>query len=425
MGGNPAGYIYVDDWLWIFRKEWSYFSYLVTCLLNVVGVPMSWHKTTMSSQVIWLGWQLNLGEMTISVTEEKFQKIFTLLPETPPQKMQRKDIESLLGILVWISQVIPHFKSSLATLYHDCAQGSVSAKFVQPKLLHDIISACSPNLHLLFNVGSIKAGCKLLKMARQTVTSQEQAFALQRQFQGGRIVLYDIRSRYVTLSPANIHFLSITRQMLQGNSLRTSLRPSLSLSLRMAADACAAGDHIGLGAWFQCDETIFWAKLEFKLGDFPFQDWFETDHSSRLIERWETLAQVMLIRIFRLKFRNCRVPCSVRSFVDNAAVLGSANKLFTTSQPLNKCIHILLKELHLSNLRLDLEWIATDENNMADDISRNNLAWLSKVSNVACDISLDDLVSDPPQARGTVERRNDNAGENRGQFQNPNINGNH
>lgn len=398
---SHRGFIYVDDWLWVFRKEWAVIqAYLVTCFLNILGVPMSWNKTTMAGSVTWLGWEINLMEMTISVTQEKFNKIFSLLPETIPDKMKRKDLESITGILMWISQVIPHLKSSLATLYHDSAQGSVSAKFVQPKLLGDIIAACAKNLHLLSNVGSIKAGCKILKISRQSVSSREQALALSRQFQGGWIVLYDIRSRYVTLSQASRHLLHTIRQMLQGNSLRTSLRPPISLPLQMAADACAAGDHIGLGAWFEFEGIIVWAKLEFTLSEFPFPDWVQKDDASKLIACWETLAQIMLVRILRINFRNCRIPCSIRSFVDNAAVLGSANKLFTTSEPLNRFVHLLLKELHLANLRMDLEWIATDENDLADAISRNNLQWLEKFPNRECPVFLHDLMSDSPQARG-------------------------
>ena len=374
----------------------SYSSIPRYLLVECARVPMSWRKTTMSNCVTWLGWQIDLNEMVIAVTNENFHKIFSLLPQTPPEKMPRKDLESLLGILMWISQVIHHFKSNMATLYHDVSQGSVSAKFVQPKLLQDVISACSSKLHLLSNVGSIKAGCKLLKIARQAVSSREHATAVARQFQGGWIVLYDIRSRQVKLSQA----------MLQGNSLRILLRPPISLSLQMAADACAAGEHIGLGAWFSFEDTIFWAKLEFELHEFPQQSWITKNDASNLIACWETLAQIMLVRILRMKFRNCRIPCAIRSFVDNAAVLGSANKLFTTSEPLNRFIHVLLKELHLSNLRLDLEWIATDENNLADDISRNKMHWTSSVPNFECHVHLNELMSDPPQARGAVRRRN-------------------
>ena len=168
--------------------------------------------------------------------------------------------------------------------------------------------------------------------------------------------------------------------MLQGNSIRTSLRPPLCLPLQMAADACASGNHIGLGAWFEFENTIIWAKLEFNLQEFPYQEWVaDLDDASKLIACWETLAQVMLVRILRLHFRNCSIPCCIRSLVDNAAVLGSANKLFTTSQPLNRFIHILVKELHLANLKMDLEWIATDENKLADDISRNVMDWCSNI----------------------------------------------
>ena len=405
---SHRGFIYVDDWLWIFRKEWAVIqAFLVTCLWNVLGLPMSWHKTTMSSTVTWLGWQINLEEMTISVTQEKFDKMFSLLPAKIPDRMRRKDLESVVGIHMWISQVIPHLKSNLATLYHDCAQGSVSAKFVQPKLLQSIIESCSSNLHMLSNVGSIKSGCKLLKISRHPVSSQEQARALARQFQGGWIVLYDIRSRNVNLSQASIHFLQTTRQMLQGNSIRTSLRPPLCLPLQMAADACASGNHIGLGAWFEFENTIIWAKLEFNLQEFPYQEWVaDVDDASKVIACWETLAQVMLVRILRLHFRNCRIPCCIRSLVDNAAVLGSANKLFTTSQPLNRFIHILVKELHLANLKMDLEWIATDENKLADDISRNVMDWCSNIPNRECQVLLSDLMSDSPQARRVREEGN-------------------
>ena len=99
---SHRGYIYVDDWLWIFRKEWAVNqAYLVTCLLNVLGVPMSWNKTTMSSSVTWLGWKINLQGMTISVTEEKFAKIFSLLPEILPEKNETQG----LGIHRWDSHV--------------------------------------------------------------------------------------------------------------------------------------------------------------------------------------------------------------------------------------------------------------------------------------------------------------------------------
>ena len=90
-------------------------------------------------------------------------------------------------------------------------------------------------------------------------------------------------------------------------------------------------------------------------------------------------------------------------------MLGSANKLFTTSQPLNRFIHILVKELHLANLKMDLEWIATDENKLADDISRNIMDWCSHIPNRECKILLSDLLSDSPQARGAVKRETDNA----------------
>ena len=49
---------------------------------------------------------------------------------------------------------------------------------------------------------------------------------------------------------------------------------------------------------------------------------------------------------------------------------------------------------------MDLEWIATDENNIADDISRNNLKWLDHIPNRECHLCLSDLMSDSPQARG-------------------------
>ena len=80
----------------------------------------------------------------------------------------------------------------------------------------------------------------------------------------------------------------------------------------------------------------------------------------------------------------------MKSCVDNTAVSGSANKLFTTSKPLKKNIH-LLRELHLANLRLDLEWIAT-ENSMTDRISRDCLHF-ADLNHKECSVVLSALVS--------------------------------
>jgi hypothetical protein len=43
--------------------------------MQVLGVPLSWKKISLSTRPTWLGWNFDLVAMTINVTEKKTYKI--------------------------------------------------------------------------------------------------------------------------------------------------------------------------------------------------------------------------------------------------------------------------------------------------------------------------------------------------------------
>ena len=64
---------YVDDLLVIPEKTsapaWiSSLTILSLCL----GIPMSWHKTMLDSEVTWIGWSINVQLWRVCITDDKW-----------------------------------------------------------------------------------------------------------------------------------------------------------------------------------------------------------------------------------------------------------------------------------------------------------------------------------------------------------------
>ena len=73
-------WIYVDDWLWRFPTAsiW-HFAALVLLLLELLQVPLSYHKINVAEALTWIGWQLDFSLWTISLPDAKRLKIWAFL----------------------------------------------------------------------------------------------------------------------------------------------------------------------------------------------------------------------------------------------------------------------------------------------------------------------------------------------------------
>ena len=88
-------------------------------LFLILGIPMSWHKASLSANVIWIGcWSICVDSWTISVPENKvaviINQIQMLLKAYPPTL---KDLQSVLGRLLWVTGAWHHLRPLLIPLY--------------------------------------------------------------------------------------------------------------------------------------------------------------------------------------------------------------------------------------------------------------------------------------------------------------------
>lgn len=100
---------YVDDFLIISKAGAAQELHQFLNILKTLNVPYKPSKLEgPSTELTFLGIQINTNKFSASVSEEKKQKIMNLLTEWHNKKWcHKKDIQSIVGSLMWLCQVIP------------------------------------------------------------------------------------------------------------------------------------------------------------------------------------------------------------------------------------------------------------------------------------------------------------------------------
>ena len=96
---------------------------------------MSWHKASLSSRPVWIGWSIDLATFTVCVEEDKQQCLLHLLLSLLQAKYaSRQDVERLTGKLLWLSGLFAFLRPTLAPLYalQHSGQLVMAALMVQP-----------------------------------------------------------------------------------------------------------------------------------------------------------------------------------------------------------------------------------------------------------------------------------------------------
>ena len=135
----PWGFVYVDDFAFILN-ETSCFQLSMALLVTLIamGCPLSWHKTALGDLNVWLGFQINTFMMTSMMAPAKHsvvQEMLSLLVSGAP--ITFKQLESLLGRLVWATSACPMMKPFLQPFWAMKAQIQTSGR---PGLLVRMIS---------------------------------------------------------------------------------------------------------------------------------------------------------------------------------------------------------------------------------------------------------------------------------------------
>ena len=242
----------------------------------------------------------------------------------------------------WCAMAFPALRSWLAEFYAALAAPrgtllSLSADQLQmlPAMLDDQLKCIRPLQGIpvslnwrLCSVGSAISPCKsllpsLAAPAGRTWTRW-----------------HDPNGKYVAIRPPLQALASSIARTLEARPWSAPLHAPPRLPGLAAADACAAGTNIGIGGWFTlhdampCKTQVWWFAEHFEVKDFP-PAWSMREDAQKDIACYELLAQIALLWA-RAQFSHpARVQVCLPSMSDNTSAEAVANKLFTTSLPLN------------------------------------------------------------------------------------------
>jgi len=118
---SHAGFLYVDDFFFIFPKKVAWIMACLCCILaQVLNIPISWRKIEFGPRVQWIGWQFHVTAGYISLPSNKIDKlsdyISSMLKTT---RTSKKSLEKLVGLLNWVTQIFLLMRCWLPIIYRD------------------------------------------------------------------------------------------------------------------------------------------------------------------------------------------------------------------------------------------------------------------------------------------------------------------
>ena len=170
-----AAWVYVDDFFLLFPKSTSAVQFtLAIILLRIIGAPLSWKKLEFDKTIDWNGWTINPGTMIAQLPSSKQEKINSLIAAVL-QSSSRKNLEKIIGILLWATSLVHHVRFLLTSLYRDLYAIPATNYSINPTewesflhLLNDAATITQHN-HLHLPVGS-----RVVEFKHSTISSKSQ-----------------------------------------------------------------------------------------------------------------------------------------------------------------------------------------------------------------------------------------------------------
>ena len=171
-------WVYVDDFLAAFQKATAPLHLsLWVMLLLCIRLPISWSKCSIDEHIIWTGWRISFDTWSVELPEEKVHRILEQLSSLCKQtKVKVKDLESVIGRLLWLTGLWRLLRPLLQPLYAALRDIPCTIVAVSPQLWTQIISACDDSGRLLrsLNHASFPEGARITRAGNTSVSSLAQ-----------------------------------------------------------------------------------------------------------------------------------------------------------------------------------------------------------------------------------------------------------
>ena len=133
---------------------------------------MSWHKASLSSEPVWIGWVVNLDCLAADMEPAKKQRLLALLRCVRSCNLCNVTmLQKLTGKLLWLSALLPALRPSLTPLYSDQYSGVLVACAVSESQWAALLSKLDRELRTTANVGlpSVPLVSKLVGVGGKSV----------------------------------------------------------------------------------------------------------------------------------------------------------------------------------------------------------------------------------------------------------------
>ena len=345
-----AGWVYVDDFLFLFPQKTASIQFaLAIILLRTLGAPLSWKKLEFDSSIEWNGWSIQPSTMTAQLPKFKLHKITSLIL-TLMEHPCRKNLEKLIGIILWATSLVHHTRFLLTSLYRDLFSIPATNYSIIPTqwgyflglLNDDAIISTSNNLHL-------PIGARVVEFKHSSISSKAQLppdIPIERH---AWVRLRDPHTEKRKLSEESKTTLKWILKSLLPLLSSIPLNRFCSLTINAAADAFATQDTMGIGGWVTTPSNTYWFSHTWSTHD--LQSFLSLDKAlQRYISSWEALAQLCIILTVFQKCNTRPGIIRIQSGSDNTGAEANINHGFSTTLVLADIIKMIsLKQLQFNS----------------------------------------------------------------------------
>ena len=162
---------YVDDLLtWLDKQTAPLWASALVILFLLLGIPLSWHKAALDVSLVWIGWSLSVETWTVQIPQVKLEKILTQIDALIGiQKVPLKDLQSLIGRLLWLTSAWHQLRPLLIPLYKALQHIPLTLVGVDHATFAVLTTQVDQSLTLMSSMQSkhhsLCAGVKILRVA--------------------------------------------------------------------------------------------------------------------------------------------------------------------------------------------------------------------------------------------------------------------
>ena len=196
---------------------------LLTALLQILNVPISWRKLAFGRSLSYIGWKLSLIEgFSAQLPINKQDRLLAQVRHwiIHPRRVSRDDLSRLLGLLVWATQVKLTLRPFLAPLFAALHRPSQKLQCAGLQQIEELVQLLDEQLVLTAAARSCDAQCgwRLSSVGSLVVRDLQQARQLleQPRLKNGKVWLrFKAWSKTVDLDKAAVRSLQVLQQSLR------------------------------------------------------------------------------------------------------------------------------------------------------------------------------------------------------------------